>query len=238
MIAFFDLDKTLLAVNSLKLWVRRELRLGHVTRVQALEASAWIAAYHLGFVEAGSSLKRAISMLAGTAEREIRARTRDFYEEELRQQYRPGALSALKAHREQGHRVVLLTSSSDYLSELVGDELGLDGLLCNRFEIDPGGLHTGRALGTVCYGEGKLRHAESYASAQGVELAACAFYTDSYSDLPVLERVGTPVAVNPDQRLRRLAHRRGWRVVDWGVPASPLGTRFDKLTANGSSRSA
>ena len=84
--------------------------------------------------------------------------------------------------------------------------------------MDAEGLHTGQPLGEVCFGEGKRLHAEAYAAEAGVPLSACAFYTDSYSDLPVLEVVGRPVAVNPDRRLRREALRRGWPVVDWGVP--------------------
>ena len=137
--------------------------------------------------------------------------------------YRPGALRAVEEHRGTGDRLVLLTSSSGYLSELVSRDLRLDAILCNRFEVDAQGLHTGRPLGDVCFGLGKLTHAERYAREAGVALSQCAFYTDSYSDLPVLEVVGRPVAVHPDHRLRREAVRRGWPVVDWGVPARGAG---------------
>jgi phosphoserine phosphatase len=75
-------------------------------------------------------------------------------------------------------------------------------------------------MGEVSVGPGKRTHAERYAREVGVPLSACAFYTDSYSDLPVLEVVGRPVAVHPDHRLRREALRRGWPVVDWGVPTA------------------
>jgi phosphoserine phosphatase len=97
-------------------------------------------------------------------------------------------------------------------------QLGLDHSLCNRFEVDGRGLHTGRPLGALCYGHGKVAHAEAYARERGVALESCAFYTDSYTDLPVLERVGRPVAVHPDPRLARVAKRRGWRVEDWSAP--------------------
>jgi HAD superfamily hydrolase (TIGR01490 family) len=217
-VAFFDLDKTLLAVNSATLWIRREVALGHITRLQALRASLWIARYHLGFVAMQDAVRAAVSLLAGTAAQALQERTARFYEEQVRALYRPGALRALEEHRSAGDRLVLLTSSSGYLSELVARDLRLDAVLCNRFEVDERGLHTGRPLGAVCFGEGKRTHAEGYAREVGVSLSACAFYTDSYSDLPVMEVVGRPVAVHPDQRLRREAVRRGWEVVDWGVP--------------------
>jgi HAD superfamily hydrolase (TIGR01490 family) len=217
-IAFFDMDKTLLAVNSGALWVRREVDLGHVTWLQAMRASYWLTRYHLGFVSMQDALVRAITHLQGMGERHLRERTVQFYEEQVRSQFRPGALRALEEHRSAGDTLVLLTSSSDYLSELVARDLGLHAVLCNRFEVDASGLHTGRPLGEVCFGEGKRSYARSFASQAGVELSACSFYTDSYSDLPVMEVVGRPVAVHPDRRLRREALRRGWPVVDWGVP--------------------
>ncbi|PTL77397.1 HAD family phosphatase [Vitiosangium sp. GDMCC 1.1324] len=218
-IAFFDLDKTLLAVNSGSLWVRRELALGHITRMQALRASMWLARYHLGFVAMQDAVREAIRHLQGTGEQHMRERTVRFYAEMVRSQFRPGALRAVEEHRSAGDRLVLLTSSSGYMSELVTRDLSLDAALCNRFEVDASGLHTGRPLGEVCFGEGKRFYAQAYAAEAGVPLSECAFYTDSYSDLPVLEVVGRPVAVHPDRRLRREALRRGWSVVDWGVPS-------------------
>ncbi|MCP3141171.1 HAD family hydrolase [Pyxidicoccus xibeiensis] len=217
-VAFFDLDKTLIAANSGSLWVRRELELGHITRMQALHASLWIARYHLGFVSMQDAVARAIALLAGSPARPIQERTARFYEELVRHLYRPGARAALEEHRRAGDRLVLLTSSSGYLSELVAEELRLDAVLCNRFEVDAEGRHTGRPLGAICFGAGKRTHAEAYAREAGVALSECAFYTDSYSDLPVMEVVGRPVAVHPDHRLKREARRRGWPVVSWGVP--------------------
>lgn len=218
-VAFFDLDKTLLAENSASLWIRRELAHGHITRGQALRAGLWMARYHLGFVSMEDALLKAIAHLEGSNARALQERTAVFYEEQVRPLYRPGALRALEEHRRAGDKLVLLTSSSGYLSELVARELGLHAVLCNRFEVDAGGLHTGRPLGTVCFGPGKRTHAEAYAREAGVPLSACTFYTDSYADLPVMEVVGRPVAVHPDQRLKREALRRGWPVVFWGVPA-------------------
>jgi phosphoserine phosphatase len=83
--------------------------------------------------------------------------------------------------------------------------------MCTRLEAQDGRL-TGRVVPPVCVGTGKIVWAERFAAEHDVDLSASFFYTDSISDLPLLERVGHPVAVNPDPRLRRLAAARGWPV--------------------------
>ena len=221
-IAFFDLDKTLLSVNSGTLWVRREVALGHISKRQGLKAIFWLAQYAMGLANAEQMVEEAVAYATGTSSAELRERTTRFYEEEVRTTWRPGGLEALRAHRAAGDRCVLLTSSTNYLAELAAAELRLDAALCNHLEVDAAGLHTGKVQGRVCFGAGKLVHARAEADRHGVGLSLCAFYTDSFSDVPVLEVVGRPVAVNPDLRLRRLAQRRRWRTVDWGVPLSKV----------------
>jgi HAD superfamily hydrolase (TIGR01490 family) len=217
-IAFFDFDKTLIAVNSGLLWVKRELRLGFLSWWDALRASAWIVRYQLGFVNLEAGVRMIIQSLEGSREDELRTRVRSFYEEQIKSLYRPGGKEMIERHRGQGDRLVLLTSASSYLAEEVARELAFEDVLCNRFEVDEGGLYTGRPLGEICYGAGKLLLARAYADGRGVALERCAFYTDSMADLPLLDAVGEPVAVNPDPRLRRLAVQRGWKVADWGEP--------------------
>lgn len=217
-IAFFDMDKTVLSVNSGALWVRREVALGHLSKRTALKAMLWLARYQLGFASAEEMVAEAVSQIRGTGSAELRDRTLRFFEEEVRSAYRPGALEALREHRAKGDHLVMLTSSTNYLAELVARDLQIERVLCNRLEVDARGVHTGRVEGRICFGEGKLVHALDEAQRHQVSLEACSFYTDSFSDLAVLERVGRPVAVNPDPRLRRHAARRAWKVVDWGEP--------------------
>ena len=219
-IAFFDFDETLIVGNSGQLWIRRELREGNISHRQFLRAAVWMLRYKVGWASMDDAIRTAIGSLRGQSEQALRARTRAFYETEVRMLYRTGARPALERHRARGDGVVLLTASSLYLSELVAAELGFDDVLCNRFEVDDAGAHTGRPVGSLCFGAGKLEYAEAYSRERGVSLADCWFYTDSYSDLPVLERMGHPVVVNPDPRLRREAERRGWPVEWWGEALS------------------
>ena len=215
-IAFFDLDKTLIGKNSAGLWVRSELRDGHISKRTALRAIGWIIQYRLGFAAMDHAVRRGIALLAGLDEAVLAERTRVFYRAEVASLYRPGGLQALHAHRDAGDSLVLLTTSSAYLSAEVSRDVDLDDYLCSHFETDADGRFTGRAVEPLCYGPGKVTAASAYAQAHGADLRDCAFYSDSASDLPMLEAVGRPVVVDPDPRLRRVARRRGWEIADWG----------------------
>jgi HAD superfamily hydrolase (TIGR01490 family) len=216
-IAFFDLDKTLISRNSATLWLRFELANGRLSRRRALHAFTYVLRYSLGLVDIEHAIRRSVTTIAGQVEAEMASRALEFYAACVRPLFRPGALAALAAHRAAGDRLVLLTSSSNYVSKQVCTDLALDEYLCSRFEVDADGRYTGRLIEPLCYGRGKVELASRCAVTHGVALQACAFYTDSISDLPMLEAVGEPVAVHPDPRLRRIAARRGWPVRDWGA---------------------
>lgn len=214
-IAFFDLDRTLVRVNTGQLWVRQEWREGRISWWQSTRAMGWIAGYHLGFSRMESVLEEAIASLKGSTEAELEARTRSFYAREVAETFRPGARAVVAAHQAKGDTLALLTSASSYLAEAVGEVLGIPHALCNRFEV-VGGQFTGKPVSPLCFGPGKLVHAQRLAAELGEDLGSASFYTDSYSDFPVMDAVGHPVAVNPDPTLRRVALKRGWEVVDWG----------------------
>lgn len=213
-IAFFDLDRTILSINSGSGWVKSEYRDGFITRWQMARATVWLLRYHLGFADMEGVLREALAAYAGHPESELRDRTRRFFEESVASRIRPGARSAVEEHRARGDKIVLLTTASNYLSEAVGEALPLDDWLCSRFEVDPTGRLTGQPV-VFCYGPVKVRLARRWADRYDVDLADCAFYTDSYTDLPMLEAVGRPIIVDPDPRLRRTARRRAWPIVDW-----------------------
>ncbi len=219
-IAFFDLDKTLIAVNSAVLWVRAERKTGNITRWQALRAGLWLLCYNFGAADFEDALRMSIATLAGTREHDMRTRAERFWKREVSATVRPGALAAIAQHRQAGDRLVLLTSSSLYMSDPVVRELSLHDALCTRLEVDANGCFTGKPIEPLCFGRGKLQIAERYAQAIGASLEDCIFYSDSASDAPTLLAVGKAVAVNPDPRLRRLARAQGWQIADWGA-ASP-----------------
>jgi HAD superfamily hydrolase (TIGR01490 family) len=218
-IAFFDFDRTIISKNSASMWVKAELRDGYISPWQALLAGGWLFKYHLGFAKLDDAMRKAVTALEGRLESEMRERSRNFFHSELRDLVRPGAEMALRHHRNQGDQLVLLTASSVYVAEVAAEMLGLDGYICTRFQVDNEGRYTGAVQEPLCFGMGKVHLAIEYAKQKGMNLGDCVFYTDSNSDLPLLEVIGHPVAVNPDPRLRKTAHSRGWEIVDWGSPA-------------------
>lgn len=221
-IAFFDVDNTVIAENSATRWLRREVRGGHISRWQAARGALWIALYALGLSPMERAIEDAVGMLRGRRERDVHDRTILFYNEEVRALIRPGARAAVEEHRKRGDLLYLLTTSSTYMSALLAEELGFDGYLCNRLEVIDGSF-SGVIEPPLCYGKGKVVRARALAGELGADLADCACYTDSYSDLPILLAVGQPVVVNPDMRLLRFAARRGWPVRDWGLPGRVRG---------------
>ena len=214
-VAFFDFDKTLIRKNSGALWLQHEVAHGNVSKLEALRAAWWLVQYSLGFADLDAAVRSAIRSIAGDREAEMRTRVHAWYAADVRHLYRPRARQRVRQHQDDGHRVVLLTSASNYVSEVVADELGLDGYLCNRFEVDEAGVYTGEPLGTLCFGPGKLTLAQDYLRGSGVDVSECWFYTDSMADVAMMEAVRHPVAVNPDPRLGRHARARGWAIEDW-----------------------
>jgi HAD superfamily hydrolase (TIGR01490 family) len=218
--AFFDLDGTLLRVNSAALWVARERRLGRLGKRQMARAALFFAAYRLAVVDIDAALRAALALVAGVPEEELRAQTQAWWREDVAQHAAPGAFARIEAHRARGDRLVLLTSSSLYASEEAQRQFALDEVLCTRFEVRDGAF-TGEARRPYCFGTGKVALAESLAAERGIDLARSSFYTDSYTDLPMLLRVGHPYVVSPDPRLRWEARRRRWPVLDWRSAEDP-----------------
>ena len=212
--AFFDLDRTLIPFNTARIWFARERAAGRLSLAHTMEAAIWFGLYGLGLMDAERAFGRAAAAMAGQSEEEMAQRTRCYFDEELAGRFAPGGLAALDRHRQQGEALVLLTSSSPYLSRCVADQLGLDSWLCTSFKVEEG-IFTGELDLPLCYGDGKVVLAERWAAEAGVDLDASWFYTDSITDLPMLDRVGHPVVIQPDGRLLRMARKRGWPVEDW-----------------------
>lgn len=217
-IAFFDLDKTLIADNSAKLWLRSEWKSRSIKLSHMLQASYWLAKYHLGFTKLDDIVEKGLALMEGERRDQVLEKTRDFFSSTIKDLYRPGALDAIKRHRDQGHLISLLTSSFDGLSELVAQDLKLDHCLCTILEVDEQGIYTGNTIGPPCFGRNKIIFARDLCYKLNIRLEECWFYTDSASDIPLMNLVGKAVAVNPDPHLRARAQMRKWEIVDWGRP--------------------
>ncbi|MBI5501214.1 MAG: HAD-IB family hydrolase [Deltaproteobacteria bacterium] len=225
--AFFDLDGTLLSANSARLWLQRERRRGRVTFWQTVKAVGFLGAYHVGAVDIEHATREALRTIRGEREENVRAWTREWFEAEVVPRHEArGGRAFVEAHRSRGHRLVLLTSTSPYESDLAARYFGLDAFLCSRYEVVDGRF-TGEPVMPLCYGAGKVTLAEAFAEREGIDLDRSYFYSDSNTDLPMLRRVGRPRVVNPDARLRWVARRHRWTVLDWSRPGGRLALEAD-----------
>jgi HAD superfamily hydrolase (TIGR01490 family) len=215
--AFFDVDRTVLHVNSGTLWMKYLRRRGEIGRLELARAGVWALLYKLAVLDMDTLARRLVADLEGQSVLEMSAKAAAWWHDEVRATISPRALDAIKVHRQRGELCVLLTGGTQFVAEPLMHELSLDAALCSRIE-SRGGRFTGKLIEPLCFGHGKIHWAEQWAKEHDVDLARSSFYTDSYNDLPMLERVGVPVVVNPDVRLGRLARRRGWPIHRWGAP--------------------
>jgi HAD superfamily hydrolase (TIGR01490 family) len=216
--ALFDIDGTLLSVNSAPLYARYLRRHGRARRRDLLITAFYLLQYRLNLLDIERAAERAGGFIAGQREDEVAEFCVRWYEEVVRQYLVPGMQAVVDEHRARGHVLALLSSSTRYLAAPLAAELEIPHVLVTRLEVVDGRF-TGRAVPPLCYGRGKVHWASRFAEEQDVDLAQSYFYTDSVTDLPVLEMVGNPRVVNPDRLLKREARRRGWQML--AFPASP-----------------
>ena len=210
--ALFDLDKTLLDVSSGQLYARYLYRHGRVGRRELAQVVWWGVLSRLGVLDMQALIPRLLSSAAGDDEREMRLLCDQWFAEDVLPHLTVRGRQRVAEHQAQGQVVALVSASTQYVVGPMAAYLGFPGqYVCTHLESQDGHL-TGEIVPPPCYGFGKVVWAERFAAEHDVDLAVSSFYTDSISDLPLLERVGHPVAVNPDPRLRRLAWKRGWPV--------------------------
>jgi HAD superfamily hydrolase (TIGR01490 family) len=212
--AFFDVDRTLVACNTGRLFLRDLRRRGEISFLRAMRAMGWMVKYHLSLMDLDGLAAMLIAQMRGQSEQDFAEHCRRWVEDDVLPRLLPSALRKIERHRKEGHLLAILSSSPSYITRPIAETLGLDEVLSTQFEVE-GGQFTGKLLGPACYGKGKVHWAEDLVARKSVDLGSSYFYTDSYSDLPMLERVGHGVVVNPDPRLKREAKRRGWPVENW-----------------------
>jgi len=214
-VAFFDLDRTLIPFNSGMRYARWEHRAGRLSTARLVRSGLWMVLYHLSLVDMTRAYEKAVGLYKGVSAAELDGRTREWFAAEIAAALLPEAARAISEHKAAGRAVVLLSSTSGYMARVVSERWGFDAWLANEFPCDADGRLTGRVTTPICYGPGKVAHAARWATDHGADLRTSWFYSDSRSDLPMLEAVGLPQVVNPDPRLAILAKRRGWPVHRW-----------------------
>jgi HAD superfamily hydrolase (TIGR01490 family) len=217
--AFFDLDKTVISKSSSLALTRPFYRAGLVTRSQLLKGAYAQLVYLMLGADARRMDRAKAGMLAlttGWKKAEIEDLVRQALEEVIDPYIYQEALDLIALHRALGRRVFLVSSSPEEVVRPLAERLGVHEVIATRAEtVD--GKYTGQ-LEFYCYGDGKGEAIRELAKDVGIDLSGSFAYSDSITDLPMMEAVGNPVAVNPDRELRRIAEQRGWRIRDFRRP--------------------
>ena len=213
-IVFFDLDGTLISVNSGYALVKEARRRKMITPVEIARALCLSVLYKLKVFSAGNVIKSMGKWLKGTDHSLFRQVAISATERYLVSTVYPEALDEIKLHREKKATIVLLTSAVAEIAEYITENLGLDACVSTVMESHNGTL-TGNPMGEYCYGTEKEKRLLEFCRINGYEPSDSFCYADASSDLPALLASGHPVCVNPDRKLRRTAINKGWPVRDW-----------------------
>jgi len=215
-LALFDLDNTLIACDSDYEWGQFLVDRGVLARKEyEAQNAAFYEQYKAGTLDIHEFLGFALRPLAEHAPADLERWHAEFMATRIRPAMGPAARALVERHRAAGDLCAVVTATNSFVTRPIALAFGVPHLLATEPErID--GRFTGRVAGVPCFREGKITRVEAWLAAQGRRMedyAESAFYSDSHNDLPLLERVTRPVAVDPDPALSAEARRRGWPVI-------------------------
>ena len=230
--AFFDLDRTLIAGSSAFVFARAARDAGYI-RIQDFIPDVVRALKFQFFGSSDESSHRVhdriLSRVGGMNQADL-VGLNDLVLPELLGLIRPEARALLDQHHAAGRETWIVSASPIELVEPLAIALGMTGGIGTKGEVE-NGVYTGRLDGPFCYGEGKAEAITALATSRGINLAQSWSYSDSMSDLPMMEIVGNAVAVNPDAELATLSRSRGWPVVIFAQRSKMLIRRSSTITA-------
>ncbi len=216
--AFFDVDNTVMQGASI-FHLARGLHRRHFFTTREILGAAWKQAYFriVGVEDpdhVADARSSALSFISGHTVAELEELGELIFDEAMAHRIWPGTRALAQLHLDQGQRVWLVTAAPIEIARIISRRLGLTGALGTVAEhVD--GVYTGRLVGELLHGPAKGAAIKALAAREGLDLARCSAYSDSYNDLPMLTLVGDPCAINPDPRLRAHAKAAGWRVRDY-----------------------
>ncbi len=216
--ALFDMDKTIIAENSASLYMRHRYERGEVTGMELLKGLGAYLRYKVGILDIQAWTKSMMVEFKGRKEIDLARQGRELFNDLVRETIFPEAERLIADHHASGHAVAIVSGATRFIVEPMAEHLGVGNILCTRLEAENGVL-TGRVLEPLCFDEGKIYWVQKFVEDERVDLARSYFYTDSVTDLPLLELVGHPIVTNPDPILYRTAVRRRWPVRFFDAPA-------------------
>ncbi len=212
-LALFDLDNTLLAGDSDHLWGDFLVAEGVVDATHYKTTNyAFYHDYVSGRLDIHAYLRFSLHVLTQHPKDKLHQWREQFVREQIDPIILPRGRELLREHRDQDHTLMIITATNDFVTSPIAKRLDVEHLLATRVEMHHG-HYTGDIKGIPCYRDGKVERLHQWLQETGERLDQAWFYSDSHNDLPLLERVGHPVAVDPDPTLAREARERGWPVI-------------------------
>ncbi|MCL7750486.1 HAD-IB family hydrolase [Guyparkeria hydrothermalis] len=222
-LAIFDLDNTLLAGDSDHAWGAFMTEHGIVDADDyARHNDEFLRHYQQGTLDIDAYLRFALAPLAEHPAEDLEAWRAEFIERDIRPLITPAARELVESHRRRGHTLMLITATNAFVTGPIAELFDIPHLLATEPERR-NGRYTGRYTGTPTFQHGKILALEEWLETQQVRPEETWFYSDSRNDLPLLEQVDHPAAVDPDPVLRREAEARGWPVLALNVVEEPAG---------------
>ncbi len=209
--AFFDLDQTLFAGFSATAFTRDQLASGRLSPRDLADSFRATLSFALGRTGFSSFVSATTAVYRGLDESVLEEVGQHAFDKYLATQIYPESRALVRAHKDQGHTVAIVTSATRYQAEPVARELGIDRLMYTELRVENGVL-TGEVVRPTCYGKGKALAARGLASQEDLDLEESYFYSDSHEDLPLFELVGRPRPLNPTRQLAQIAKERRWPV--------------------------
>lgn len=213
-VAFFDLDNTIIGMNSGYALVKLANEKGLMRKKDLFRAIFQSLLYKLKLRDTSLIISSMGEWLKGLNENAVNDLAGEAVRKYLIDSVFPGACNELAIHRDAGSQVVILSSSIGAICRPLASAIGIDTVQCTEMESS-NGILTGNPLGKYCYGLEKQLRISLFCREQGFDPKSAFCYADSISDLPALEIVGNPVCVNPDRKLRKIAVERGWKICCW-----------------------
>lgn len=212
-LAIFDLDNTLLGGDSDHAWGEFLVQRGIVDRTVYAEANdRFYREYQNGTLDIHAYLAFALEPLTRFTRDELKALHDDFMRTMIAPMRLAKADALLAEHRARGDFLLIITATNAFVTRPIGAALGVDALLATEPEIR-NNRYTGKIIGTACFREGKVTSLREWLAQHPYAIETASFYSDSQNDLPLLEMVGHPIAVDPDDTLRRVATERAWPII-------------------------
>ena len=212
-LAIFDLDNTLISDDSDHRWGEFLCERGIVDAEWfGRENDRFYDDYQRGELDIEAYVRFALAPVAGRSFEEIAELRADFMATCIEPLMLPAAERLLQSHRDDGHRLLIITATNELVTRPIAERLGVSDLLGCAVEVVDGRI-TGEPTGTLTYKEGKVARLHEWMSEEGESLEGSWFYSDSHNDLPLLQAVDNPVAVDPDPTLEAKARENGWSVI-------------------------